>query len=309
MPVAIFSLLLIKLIPLYVTVILGVIAGRKLHVHRESIAKIVFYMLVPFIMFSGVMKAEFTLATLMLPFITYALSAAITLLFYWLGKRLWSDAHANIIACTAGTGNTGYFGLPVAIALFDEPTVAIYILLMLGVTLVESSLGYFLAARGHATLREALIKTARLPTLYAFIFGVALRALDIPLPAVAWDFLANIRGAYTVLGMMIVGLGIAGMHRLVIDGKFIAVTYAAKFIVWPLVALAFGALDDAFLGMYGANVHNALMLLAIVPMAANTVVIATLLNIVPEKAATAVLLSTLLALVYVPLMAALFIHP
>ncbi len=43
-------------------------------------------------------------------------------------------------------------------------------------------------------------------------------------------------------------------------------------------------------------------------MAANTVIIADLLKASPEKAAAAVFLSTLVALVYVPLMAMWFIH-
>lgn len=304
-----FFLLLTKLIPLYATVGLGVIAGKRLHVQRESVARIVFYLLVPFIMFGGVMKAEFSAATLLIPLITYCVSAGLSGVFYCVGRRVWKDATANIVACTAGTGNTGYFGLPVAIALFDEQTVAIYIMLMLGVTLAESSVGYFLAARGHGSLREALHKTLRLPTLYAFAFGVALQAAGIGLPNIAWDFIGNIRGAYTVLGMMIVGLGIAGMNRLAVDGRFLAVTWSAKFLVWPLLAFGLNALDANYFGIYGENVHNALFLMSIVPMAANTVVIATLLNIVPEKVASSVLLSTAFALIYVPGMIALFLHP
>lgn len=44
------------------------------------------------------------------------------------------------------------------------------------------------------------------------------------------------------------------------------------------------------------------LLMACVPMAGNTVVIANQLNVHPEKAATAVMLSTILAIVSVPLM-------
>ncbi|MBV8939072.1 MAG: AEC family transporter [Alphaproteobacteria bacterium] len=306
---SVFFLLLGRLIPLYATVGLGFFAGRWMQVQRESVARIVFYLLVPFVMFFGVMRAEFTAATFTLPLITYVFSAGLSISFYLVARRFWKDATANIIGCTAGTGNTGYFGLPVATALFDEGTVAIYILLMLGVTLAESSIGYFLAARGHASWREALRRVLRLPTVYAFLLGVLLREAGAGLPQPVWDYLAAMRGAYTVLGMMVVGLGIAGMRRLVVDGRFIAVTYAAKFVAWPALALSAVTLDAQFFRLYDAQVHNALILLSVVPLAANTVVIAALLNIVPEKAASAVLLSTFVAIVYVPAMIALFIHP
>ena len=50
------------------------------------------------------------------------------------------------------------------------------------------------------------------------------------------------------------------------------------------------------------------MLLSIVPLAANTVELASLFKSQPEKAATAVLLSTIFALVYVPVMTTYFIQ-
>lgn len=306
---AIFLLLATKLLPLYALVAMGFFAGRKLKVERESIARIVFYLLVPVIIFAGVVKVELSAATLALPVITYAIAAFMNVLFLRLSRFAYKDATANILACTAGTGNTGYFGLPVAMALFDEQTVAIYIMLMLGTTLAESSIGYFLAARGHATWQTALQKTLRLPTLYAAALGLLVQVAHIPLPEIFWDFVDSMRGTYVVLGMMIVGLGIAGMRRLSLDLRFIGLAYSAKFLVWPVIALGLAAADSAWLGIYSVEIHHALFLLAIVPMAANTVVIATLLNTAPEKVASAVLISTLIAVVYVPAMIALFIGP
>jgi malate permease and related proteins len=48
--------------------------------------------------------------------------------------------------------------------------------------------------------------------------------------------------------------------------------------------------------------------MAIVPLAANTVALATELKVHPERAAIAVLLSTLFALFYIPFMAYIFIY-
>ena len=42
------------------------------------------------------------------------------LFFYWISASLWKDNTRNLLAFGAGTGNTAYFGIPVALILFDE---------------------------------------------------------------------------------------------------------------------------------------------------------------------------------------------
>lgn len=300
----IFALLITKLIPLYVTIAMGYVAGRVLKVERESIAVVVLYMLVPIVMFSGVLKAGVSAVTLTVPFVTFCMASLLCAVFYGIARRFWRDATPNILACAAGTGNTGYFGLPVAMMLFEDRTVGIYILAVLGVTIFESSIGFYVAARGQHTAREAFLKVLKLPVVYAFLLGILVQEFHVPVPPLFWDFMANIRGAYTVLGMMIVGLGIAAMPRFRLDFSFTAVAFAAKFLAWPLLALAVVHADAAWLHFLGEETHKTLILLSIVPMAANTVVIATLLKTHPDKAAAAVLLATLVALIYVPLMCA-----
>lgn len=303
----IFLLLLVKLLPLYAMIGLGVFAGKRLKVDRESIGRIVFYFLIPVLVFSGVIKAKPTMATLFLPVLTFALSSVFCLVFLKIYRRIWPDARANILAMAAGTANTGYFGLPVAMAIFDEQTVGLYIVGLLGMTLYESSLGFFVAAKGKHTAEEALRKVARLPTLYAFLVGLAVYWSGIALPEIVWEFASTLRGAYVFLGMMIIGLGLAGMKRLALDWHFIALAFLPKLVLWPLAVIFLVFLDNHFLHFYAENIHHSLLLLSIMPMAANTVVIATILDAEPEKAATAVFLSTVLAIITVPLMTALLI--
>ena len=84
-------------------------------------------------------------------------------------------------------------------------------------------------------------------------------------------------------------------------------TFLAKFLVWPLGVMAFIALDLSYLGIYNSNIHHALTLISIVPIAINTVVMASMAKSFPDKASTTVLLSTLFALIYVPFMADLLL--
>ena len=112
----------------------------------------------------------------------------------------------------------------------------------------------------------------------------------------------QVRGAYTVIGMMIIGLGLAKITHLAKDGKFVLSTLLAKFVVWPAVAAAVIFLDRHTVQLFSEEVYAVLTLISIVPMAANTVSYAEALRTHPEKAALAVFVSTLVALLVIPVM-------
>ncbi len=178
---------------------------------------------------------------------------------------------------------------------------------LLGVTLYDNSLGYYITVKGTYTPSECMKKLLRLPTLYAFIGGLLINVFQLPVPDVFKDFMTPIKGVYMVLGMMIIGLGLSNLNDFKLDFKFIGMTFLAKFLIWPLLILTLITLDLHFFGLYDPVSHQALILLSIVPLAVNLVVLSSLMNCQPEKAAATVLLSTLFALLYVPLMTSFFI--
>lgn len=302
-----FFAILAKIAPLYALIVIGYAAGKLLGVKKEALATILIYIVAPFVVFQGVMTTKLTAGALSLPFLFFVLGAILCFVFYRLGRHLWKDATPNILGFAAGTGNTGYFGLPVALALFPPEMFGLAVLSALGFILFENSLGFYVTALGHYSPRQAFIKLARLPTLYAFLAGVLLNYLKVPLAGPVADAMQNFRGAYVVLGMMIVGLGIADLSRGKFDYKFIFISFAAKFIAWPLAIAGIILADKAWFGFYDADIYRILILMAIVPLAANTVTFAAELKAEPEKAAIAVFLSTIFSLAFIPLAVSLFI--
>lgn len=297
--------LFLKLLPLYLTVVLGWIAGRYLQASARHIAGIMLYILTPSIVFSGVMAAPLSPQVILLPFLVFAMASVLGILHLKLGRRLLGDNSANIMPLCVGSGNTGYFGVPVALLLFGEEGLGLYVVCMLGVTLYENSLGYFLAARGRYGLGDALKRVAKLPSVYGFVLAVLLNLSGAGIPDVFVPLFDNLRGAYSVLGMMIIGMGISSLRGLAGNLRFTALAFWGKFVAWPLLACLFWWLDASYLGVYGPAVHQAVFLISITPIAANTVVIATLLDTSPRQVAGTVLLSTLFALVYIPVMISL----
>lgn len=304
---SLFAVLLFKMIPLYMNIVLGYLSGKLLGTPREAIARIMFYMINPIIMFNGVLNTRLDSSVLTLPFVTFFLSCFLCWLFYKFGGRIWQDSTRDIIAYSAGSGNTGYFGLPLALVLFNDQGEGEYIMAMLGVSLYENSVGYYVCAKGSNSAADCARKVLKLPTIYAFMAALTINLMEVNVSEVFVDFMSHIKGTYTVLGMMIIGLGLAALRNFKLDFKFIGVSFLAKFLVWPLLVLILTTIDRLLFGIYAPSIHQALILLSIVPLPVSSVILALVLQTQPEKTATTVLLSTIFALIYVPFMASYFI--
>jgi predicted permease len=300
--------ILLKLIPLYLMILLGFIGARVLKAQKETIARLLIYIISPAVIFYGACTAEISVAHLSLPVLFFCLSCLMAILFFFIGSMvLEKGSTKNILAFAAGTGNTGYFGLPLISAVLGDQAFSLAVLSLLGFVLFENTMGFYLTAKGHNTGRASILKVIKLPTIYAFLIGIILNILDIHPGEIALTTMNHFKGAYTLLGMMIIGMGLAAVKIRNIDYLFISLAFLAKFVFWPVLILGIIAIDKSVLHWYSPAIHNVLIVMAIVPMAANTVAVAAELKVHPDKAALAVLLSTLFALFYIPVMTVLFI--
>ncbi len=302
----VFLTLILKMIPLYFIILLGFIAGKYLSAKKETMASLLIYIISPIIVFNGVLTTKISISTLSLPVLFFFLACLTSLIFYKIAGYIWKDSTKNILGFTAGTGNTGYFGIPVAYAIFSQDLIGLVILSILGFILYESSLGFFITAKGHHSAKESLMKVLKLPAIYAFLLGLLVNLSGVQLGQVYTDTIASFGGAYMILGMMIIGLGLAEISSYKFDFKFIGLAFLAKFIWWPLLVLGVIFIDNFFFNIYNSSTHKVMILMSIVPLAANTVAFATELNAQPEKASLAVLLSTLFALFYIPFIVTFF---
>jgi hypothetical protein len=123
---------------------------------------------------------------------------------------------------------------------------------------------------------------------------------DQTLPALALTYWTYFRGAYVVVGMMIIGSALSQMKHFEFSLRFNSLVFLGKFVAWPALMGAFVALDYFVLGLYGKEIHTMLMLLSIMPPAANVTAFAAQFNTNPEKAATTVMAGTIFALFAIP---------
>ncbi len=303
----VFALVFFKIIAILLNVVVGFLAGRWAKVERDSIASLLFYFISPIVFFCIPASSSLSVSALGITVVTFVISTLLCVFAYYFFGMYWQDQTRNILALSSGNANCGYFMLPIAASLFDDYTLSIYMMAIVGVNIYESSVGFYISARGISTTKDSIIKVLKLPTLNAFLIGCIFSFAGMTLPEFLDDFVYNMRSTYSVLGMMMVGLGLSTIPRFEVDIKFTLAAFASKFLFFPIAINFFIILDKFIFKIYDESSYNALQLLFTAPMAANTIVIASITKFHPEKVATTVLMSCLFTLIYIPIMVSIFL--
>ncbi len=303
-----FFLLFNNLIPLYVLIALGYIAGRFFAVERQTLGALGIYIIMPIIAFGFVAQLEFQWNYIALPFLFFIVMSGLSLIGLKVGRIIYPDARANLLAIMGSAGNTGYFGLPLILTLMTPEWAGLYIFIMMGAAVYEATFMYYIAARGRFSVRQSLVKLARFPTLYAITAGIVFNLSGQSFSPVFETYWGYFQGTYIVIGMMIVGAALSRVDKLVIAPRFIGWAFLGKFIIFPAISVALIMLDKFVFGIYQTEIHKLFFVLSIVPPAANIAAFAVEMDLNPEKAATTILIGTILALFTIPLMLILFDH-
>lgn len=296
----IFLTLLTNLLPLYALIAMGFTAGRWSGVEVKSLANLGIYVIVPVVSFGFISQLDFKAEYIALPLLFYCVQCVCALAGLKVGRRVYGDKRANLLSMLCSMGNVGYFGLPLVMLLFPPQVVAVYMFMMVSGVLFESTFGYYIAARGQYTVRDSLIKLAKFPNVYALILGLLWNASGAALPEMFLTYWGHFKGAYIVVGMMIIGAALSKLKHLVFSARFTGLALAGKVVLMPLLAFMLVSIDEHITQFYAPEIHRLFMVMALVPFAANISAFAAQLDLNPEKAATTVLIGTVAALIYIP---------
>lgn len=304
----IFNLVFFKVLSSLLSVLVGYLSGKFSNVEKDSIAALLFYFVAPIVFFAIPTSTRLSFSSLGITAVTFTLCTCLGFFSYWIYGKIWQDSHRNILALSAGTGNSGYVVLPIATTILNDNTLSIYALGLIGIAIYESSIGCYFCARSVSTFKESILKVIKLPLLNSFFLGCTLSLLGFKLPIFFHEFVFNMKGAYSILGMVMIGLALSNIKKFELDIKFISAAFISKFLFYPILFNIFIILDKFVFGWYSTEYYNALQLLSIAPLGTNTIVLASLYKIHPEKVVTAVLLSLVFVLLYMPVMTSIFLQ-
>lgn len=305
---SLFSILFVKILPLYFSVFLGFIGGKFLRLDDKNISILMIYIIVPVAFFGILATSDMKVSYLPLPLISFFICSAIGLFSYYAFKKFWNDGTENLLVISGGSGNVGYFGLPVAFALFSQDIVGAYMLFLIGLSIFQCTVGYYFIAKTNFHIKEAIYKTLCLPILWATIAAFCSQLAGIKFDEISLKIFSDFKSAYSVLGMMLVGIAMSRIRLGKTDWGFVFLTLGIKFIIWPLVIIFIIFIDRSFLGFYTKDIYKTWWLFSLAPLAAATVAYSVQLGVHPEKVSISVFLSTIIALFYIPFMYALFFY-
>ncbi|KAA6234302.1 transporter [Campylobacter sp. LR291e] len=291
-----------SIVPLYFCIFLGSFSSKFLKCDKKTIANILFYILSPLVIFNATISINFSFEILLIPVLPYLASVFIAFTSLIILQRIYKDNRANLLAFSTAVGNSAYLGIPLALIFLDENLVEIFIFAIFAVILYQNSAGYFIVARSTYSFKESLLKILKLPSIHAFLIAIILNISSFKMPDSISSIFLYAKGTLSILGMMIIGMGLEKIRLSSFEFKFIGIAIFIKFLIHPFIMCFLIYLDSTFFHIYELKYYIIFFILSIVPIASDSIIVTSVLNLNTEKISLLVFITSLISLFTIPLM-------
>lgn len=289
------------ILPLLILVIIGYCAGKTYKLSTVQYGYMVAFVLSPLVSLGGILQLDFKIEYLFLPIVVAFICAIITIISYKTAKLYLSGTIPNLAGMASPGGNTGFFGLPVFLLFAPIKMLGVYLLANLGTQIIEVTLGYYVGARGHCTIKDSFVKLLKIPSLWAVLLGVMLNILGLEMAGIIFDYWQKLLNTWLVMGMMMIGIALSACQNLKPDIKFCLHMLAVRFLIWPIICGLFIYADYYWLHLFSKEIYFILAVISLVPLSGSSVAFSATLGLHPDKIAFAVVLTTLVATIIVSL--------
>ena len=279
------------ILPVFVVAGVGFVLARYLQANVKTLAHIVFYALVPCLVFkllvtSNIVGPQFGRMAVMAVLVAAAMGLIARLVAVPL--RL-SRPELSAFLLVVMFSNGGNYGLPVVLFAFGPEALSYGTVYFVMSSLMTYTVGVFLAATGRRGVHRALAGVLRVPAIYGVAMAGVVIAAGLRLPLVVMRPISLLSDA--ALPMMLLVLGMQ-LERATSPERprVVLVAVGLSLMVAPLVALGLAWA----LGLTG-TARQAGVVLASMPVAVVTTILALEFDASPAFVTSAVFLSTLLS--------------
>jgi len=288
------------ILPIFLIAGVGFLLARWLDASVKTLAHVVFYALVPCLVFKMIVTARMTgpqagRMALLAVLVTGSMGLLARMVVMTLGL---SRAEVSAFLLVVMFSNGGNYGLPVVLFAFGTDALSHATVYFVTSSMLTYTVGVFLAAAGRRSLPQAILGIASVPAIYGVAAALFVLGSGISIPIGVMRPIGLLSDA--ALPLMILVLGMQLERAKVAERPMVvAVAVALSLIVAPMVALGLAS----FLGVSGAA-RQAGVILASMPVAVVTTILAVEFDVAPTFVTNAVFLSTLLSpLTLTPLIA------
>ena len=292
--------LLLIVLPAFLIFGAGFIGQKLLKLDIKSISTMSLYLMLPFLTFDTFYSNELNVEYFYMFLFTCLLALIMMTLTVLFGFFIKADK-TQMSAMLLGTifPNSGNYGAPVAMFAFGAMGFQYAVIFMVIHAFLMNTIGIFIASYGSektTSIKDSLMSVIKMPVLYGFLFGVLFQLLHIELPSTIQDGISLVGSASIPTVMLILGMQLAEIKPQKFELKYVNTVTIFRMLISPLLAVVlvnFMPVNDM--------IKNVYILLAAMPIAANTTLLAVQFNVKPDLTSFTTLVTTLLSLVTIPL--------
>jgi malate permease and related proteins len=269
------------ILPVFIVFAIGFIGQKTIGFEPRTLSKMALYLMSPFLAFRTFYEHKVNEQYLYLSIyavgICFSLIAVIYLLSY---IRKFS------VQDTCGLILSSVF-------------LNIAIILLVIVQLIMSTVGIYYAAKGSnglSSYKIAVQAVVKMPIVYGAFLGVLFQFTHVTIPRFLYTAVDLVADAVIPTIMIVLGIQLAAISLKNIEKEKMIYALIIKLIISPLLALVFVMLLPV-----EEIVGKIMILMAAMPSAANTTMYALQFNTQPEFVSSVTFVSTIISIVYIPL--------
>ncbi|MCY8700638.1 AEC family transporter [Bacillus spizizenii] len=292
---------LFVLVPVFGIFAIGYIGQKTLGFDIQTLSKMSLYLMSPFLAFDTFYTNKLTMDYVYLSIFVLGLCLILVLFVYFLSfyhKYPNQDRCAMILS--SAFMNNGNYGTPVVLLVFGTAGLDTAVVLMVLQQLIMSTIGMYYAAKGGSEVggfKMVMARVIRMPVAYGALLGAILQLMRISIPKEVMTGIELVGNAAIPTIMIILGMQLALISFKHIEYRKISYSLLLKLMVSPVIALGF-----TFILPVDDMTKQIMILVAAMPTAANTTLMAVQFNTRPEIVSSATFISTMLSIVTLPVL-------
>lgn len=237
------SIFVNNIAPILIVAGVGYAAGKRLDIDSRSVGQLLFNVFSPSLVFYSLYDNKIQgneLGTLLLLIALFQLSMA-GLAYVILRFIRVEGVERSSVILSSFCLNAGNFGLSLASFAFGDTVLARAVVIYIGNTVLNYTLGVFVASSGRRSPRGALLSVLRVPAFYASVAAFLIRGFNIELPLIAERSVAVLKDAAIPAMLILLGLQMSQSVR-VTRWKLVSLGVGLKLLVGPIVGVVLALL-------------------------------------------------------------------
>lgn len=277
--------------PILIVAGAGYAAGRQLKIESRSIGQLIFNVFSPALVFFSLYDSKIGGQELgLLIAVTILFQVVMAALSYVIMRvQKVNDVDKASVMISTFCLNAGNYGLSVATFAFGEEVLARAVVIYVANTILNYTLGVFVASSGRQSPGKALLNIAYVPAVYATAVALILKGLNVEVPLVAFRAVSLLKDAAIPAMLILLGLQMAQtikLGKLALLGWGVGLKLLASPLIAVVIALGFNLTGaEAIAFILQASMPTAVITLIMAkeygldePLVLNLIVVSTLIS-------------------------------